>query len=181
MPRKPDGFPREVRRELHAQVCFGCSFDQVIELNGGAPHRQPGTMANAYAEQRKNAAKRGISWEFTFPEWVKVWCDSGKWEQRGCARGKYCMSRHGDAGPYSAGNVSIKPFIENSAESGLREGGRNLGRGKGWTYHPELTPTRPYHAWCRRKYLGSFASADAATAARDSYVGALKTNQQEQS
>lgn len=71
----------------------------------------------AFRVQRDNAKKRGIGWNITLAEWWKLWTDSGKWEQRGCLKGQFVMSRHGDAGNYEAGNVSIKTNSENSKEA----------------------------------------------------------------
>lgn len=66
--------------------------------------------------QAKNAAKqRGISFFFTFEEWLKVWQDSGHWEERG-PKG-YCMCRKGDEGPYSIDNVYIALHIENKKDA----------------------------------------------------------------
>lgn len=67
-----------------------------------------------YIRQRANARRRGIPWEFTFNTWWGVWKNSGKWEHRGMGKGKYCMARRGDLGPYSPENVRIITFSQNS-------------------------------------------------------------------
>jgi hypothetical protein len=80
-----------------------------------------------YYNQQKQSAKRrknsdgsiGIPWEFTFETWWEVWEKSGKWEQRGCRAGQYCMRRKNDAGPYSPDNVYIGEVIENNREGML--------------------------------------------------------------
>lgn len=59
----------------------------------------------AFTTQKINAKMRGVEFLFTFKEWREWWIASGKWEQRGRGRGKYCMRRHGDVGPYSIDNV----------------------------------------------------------------------------
>lgn len=41
---------------------------------------------------------------------------SGKWDERGDTRGKYCMARFNDAGPYSTDNVKIILFEDNTRE-----------------------------------------------------------------
>jgi hypothetical protein len=74
----------------------------------------------AYTRQRANARRRGLEWRFTFETWWEVWEASGKWQQRGMGKDKYCMSRRGDKGPYSPENVVIIPFNANSVLSVLR-------------------------------------------------------------
>jgi len=59
----------------------------------------------AYTQHKSNAKTRGVEFLFTFEQWRDWWVASGKWEQRGRGRGKYCMRRHGDIGPYSIENV----------------------------------------------------------------------------
>ena len=70
-----------------------------------------------YKEQLKKANSRKIDWLFTFEDWCKVWEDSGKWDQRGCRKGEYVMSRLGDVGPYSPANIVIKLCSENVSEA----------------------------------------------------------------
>jgi hypothetical protein len=61
-----------------------------------------------YHQQKAQAKGRGIEWKFTFNDWFDIWLASGKWEQRGCKRGQYVMSRYNDIGPYSKDNVFIQ-------------------------------------------------------------------------
>lgn len=61
----------------------------------------------AYSHHKSNSKRRGVAFELTFEDWRDIWISSGKWDQRGKGRGKYCMMRHGDAGPYAIGNVLI--------------------------------------------------------------------------
>jgi hypothetical protein len=96
---------------------YGCSLEAARQINGGLPLGAPIAPATAYRQQRNKASQRGISWQITFPEWFSIWSASGLWAKRGCRRGDYCMSRHGDEGPYRADNVSIKAFVENAREA----------------------------------------------------------------
>lgn len=57
-----------------------------------------------------------VEMKLTFEEWVKIWRDSGKWEQRGRCAGQYCMARINDLGHYEVGNVEIKTHRENMAD-----------------------------------------------------------------
>jgi hypothetical protein len=57
----------------------------------------------AFNNQKCNAKKRGISFEFTFDEWVEWWGD--EINSRGCGAGQYVMARISDSGPYHPSNV----------------------------------------------------------------------------
>lgn len=74
------------------------------------------TPRGRYTEQRKRARQRGVEWLFTFESWWALWQKSGHWAERGRTAGKYCMSRAGDAGPYSPGNCRIILWEKNSHE-----------------------------------------------------------------
>jgi hypothetical protein len=69
---------------------------------------------NRFYQHKINAERRGVEFKFTFDEWVKMWEDSGKWDERGWGSEKYCMARHNDTGPYSIDNVSIQTNKENN-------------------------------------------------------------------
>lgn len=60
-------------------------------------HRQ------AFNNQRCNAKKRGIEWDFTYESWMEWW--GSDIEQRGCRSGNIVMARHGDVGAYTPANV----------------------------------------------------------------------------
>jgi hypothetical protein len=62
-------------------------------------------MKKEFYGQKGNAKARGIEFLFTYEQWLNWWITSGKLEQRGKGRGKYCMMRKGDVGPYSIENV----------------------------------------------------------------------------
>jgi len=61
----------------------------------------------AFLKQKHHAKKRSISFLMTFEEWLQIWNESAHIDQRGRGRGKYCMARIGDAGPYAIDNVKI--------------------------------------------------------------------------
>lgn len=70
--------------------------------------------------QRWHAIKnRNLNWEFTDDQWFQMWFESGKWLERGTSKGKYCMCRYNDVGPYSITNVKIDLHGQNTREAGL--------------------------------------------------------------
>lgn len=72
-----------------------------------------------YACHKGKAKHRGIEFNLTFDEWWEIWQQSGKWEQRGCRKGCYVMSRYNDMGAYEIGNVFIQTHEENRREAML--------------------------------------------------------------
>lgn len=66
-----------------------------------------------FKAQKSNAKTRGIPFLLTFKQWLAIWTESGKLDQRGRGAKKFCMCRHGDAGPYEVGNVFIGTGREN--------------------------------------------------------------------
>lgn len=71
-----------------------------------------------YNSQKQTSSKRNIDWLFTFDTWIQLWVDSGHWADRGKTKGKYCMSRFADQGPYSADNVFIQQASANVKDAG---------------------------------------------------------------
>lgn len=80
----------------------------------------PDQRRKRFGEQRRNARRRGIAWSLTFEEWWAVWEASGKWPERGKRRWQFCMSRHGDQGSYTLGNVFIQERSDNDREREAR-------------------------------------------------------------
>lgn len=70
-----------------------------------------------FSQHKKNAKVRGIPFELTFVEWLRVWVESGHFDERSnkTADG-YVMARRGDRGPYAVGNVEIVAHRINVAE-----------------------------------------------------------------
>ena len=72
-----------------------------------------------YNEQKYRATSRGIQFNLTFEQWYDIWDQSGKWEQRGCKKDNYVMSRIGDMGAYTIGNVFIQLHQANAKDGQL--------------------------------------------------------------
>jgi len=69
-----------------------------------------------YTRQKCMAKYRGIDFHLSFDEWNDIWQASGKWNERGRGKGKYCMSRVNDTGAYAVGNVFIQLTTQNSGD-----------------------------------------------------------------
>lgn len=96
---------------------WGCTKQEAIDLNQGENLTKKGTPAYWFRNQQNAAIRtRGIKWEMTFAEWLRLWKDSGHWEQRGRGKG-YCMARIGDSGSYSVENVEIITIGQNFSDS----------------------------------------------------------------
>jgi hypothetical protein len=91
---------------------LGCSYAEATALNEGLPLWKRPSLARAYCVQQVNANHRGVGWEITFPQWIKVWRDSGHLAERRRGNG-YVMARHGDTGPYHVNNVYIALSVQN--------------------------------------------------------------------
>ena len=97
----------------------------------------------AYTQHKSNAKTRGVDFLFAFEQWRDWWVATGKWEQRGRGRGKYCMRRQGDTGPYSIDNVFCGTNEEN-----VRDG--NLGKSVSAATRLliSVAQTGKPHDWC---------------------------------
>lgn len=160
-------------RERNALRLFGCSEAEAVALNGALPLREPRSDAMRYEAQCRAAKRRGVAWSITFREWLAVWSESGLKHLRGVGKGRYCMARHGDIGPYSVGNVSIQLCTKNSSDGWLntrarrlcRGGSPRVGSGRGWTQRG-----RAYQVMVGRRYVGTFHTQEAA---EDAYKAAV--------
>lgn len=78
-------------------------------------------MRKAFRNQRRRAIKqRNISWQFDFEQWKTIWLTGDRWLRRGVGANDLVMSRIGDVGPYSPGNVIIQTQAENGREYATR-------------------------------------------------------------
>lgn len=101
---------RRKDEEERCQSLNGVSLSEYSRLQSN------GTVA-AYRRQMNSAKCRGISWELDFKSWLSIWTESGKIDESGRGKKKYCMSRNNDSGPYSVANVSIKTNSQNGVEA----------------------------------------------------------------
>lgn len=122
-------------------------------------------VVHAWMQQRTNARRRGIGWHLTIGQFWKIWQDSGKWSNRGCGKGKYCLSRYGDLGDYRIGNVWVCEFAENCREASVR-----AVRGKGNVHCLYPGTKNPWVARYGKKFIGVFASRDEAVLAKERFM-----------
>ena len=94
---------------LHRKVCKQC---QKPSKNATANKRRS-TLVGKYKTQERNALARGIPFLLSFDQWLFIWTESGKLDQRGRGADKFCMCRNNDVGSYEVGNVFIGTGREN--------------------------------------------------------------------
>jgi hypothetical protein len=70
------------------------------------------TYKKQFNQQKFNAKYRNIDWQFTYEEWIQWWGTDV--ENRGKSKGKLCMARIGDIGPYHPNNCYKSLFEENT-------------------------------------------------------------------
>ena len=120
-----------------------------------AAHKALGrSPVHAWSQQRNNARQRGIPWALNLAEWWNVWQESGKWEARGRGHAHYVMSRVGDCGAYTLGNVFIQLADQNTRE----------GRGKHCILPMGVKATRfgRFMAYKDGYYLGTYQTCEGA-------------------
>lgn len=104
-------------KNASCQRSYGCDYETVVSLNQGKALSAQSSRTYAYSQQKASAGRRCVKWEMTFPEWCRVWDESGKFPQRGRGKAGYCMARKGDVGAYSADNVYITTIGQNASDS----------------------------------------------------------------
>lgn len=99
-------------------MCWGGLSDDDTWVSRG---RKCVKQANdAYQVQVRNSRWRGIPFQFSLEEWITWWEDNlgPDWiKKRGCTKGKFCMSRRGDTGPYSRENVRCTTHQNNVTDA----------------------------------------------------------------
>ena len=68
-----------------------------------------------YHQHRNRTERRGIPFELTFKQWLKVWQDSGHLHKRGSGQGQYVMARLFGRGSFEIGNVRIIRVEDNNS------------------------------------------------------------------
>lgn len=108
---------RRERADIRSRAWFGCDHETMLALNNGKNAWAKGhSKSRAFIQQKRHAAYRGVEWRLTFPEWCRIWDESGKWPERGRGRNGYVMARIQDFGPYAAWNVQILTGAQNVSD-----------------------------------------------------------------
>jgi len=80
------------------------------------------TLRTAYTVHKNHTSNRldrlgnVIEFLLTLEQWVDIWMQSGKLDERGCRTGQYVMSRYNDIGNYEMNNVFIQLHSKNAVE-----------------------------------------------------------------
>jgi hypothetical protein len=75
------------------------------------------TPKGRYTRHKANAKRRGVAFELTFDEWLRIWFASTYWGVKG-----YSMNRYGDEGAYKRGNVYIGTVGKNTRDRNFKYG-----------------------------------------------------------
>jgi hypothetical protein len=97
----------EARKAFRKKTSVTLEQWKFLTLNG---------VTRKYRNQQSGAKARGIAFNLSLAQFWKIWCESGKFAERGRGADKYCMARFLDKGPYEIGNVKIITNRENSSE-----------------------------------------------------------------
>src|SRR5258708_40101784 len=72
-------------------------------------------LKQKYDQHKYRAERRGIPFELTFKQWLKIWQDSGHLRERGHRQGQYVMARFFGGGSYKIGKVRVIPAGDNKS------------------------------------------------------------------
>lgn len=114
------------REEARLRRHFGCSPEEFYKLNEGkSPWGKSRGRAYVYFHQRRSMLHWGNEWKLNFPEWCKVWDESGEWHRRGRGIGAVCLARIDSNKPFELGNVAIMRCEDVSSGAGKAGWARN--------------------------------------------------------
>ncbi len=129
----------------YRRICRECQKP----ARNAASEKRRSTLMGRYKMQKQNALAREIPFLLSFEQWLAVWTDSGKLEQRGRGASKFCMCRYNDVGAYEVENVFIGTGRENVRAGNLgkvlsEETRKKMSKSKSGKPHPwsvgELNP-----------------------------------------
>lgn len=109
-------------RRVASKACVMCQKE-----------KQHNSVRRAYGSQKHTSEKRGISFLFSYDQWVNWWKShlGPNWfELRGSKQGHFVMARNGDTGPYVEWNVKCVRAEGNHKDrriNGTAKGGSNRG------------------------------------------------------
>ena len=101
------------RRQVDAncRARWGIGKDEYDELRALEKDLQKTPMYR-FKHARRTKVRSGVDWQLTFPQWWKLWCESGKYERYGNDLDEYMLVRKKNKGAYRMGNVHIIPASE---------------------------------------------------------------------
>ena len=156
---------RQSRRDAFALRKYGCCYAdyKAISQSGGVV---------PFNSQRSAANSRGVKWKLNLKQWWDIWQQSGKWDQRGRGKNRYCMGRIADQGAYAIGNVKIITTEQNGRDYQFCQD-RAAKRPRGGVYQLYPGLTRSWVAKHGSKTIGRYCSEAEALAAKIAYVDSL--------
>jgi Sigma-70, region 4 len=109
---------RKQRKAPSSLRIYGCSAAELDAV--------PVEQRHAFLQQRTNVKRSaGVSWDLSLIEWVAVWNQSEKWDQRGQGPSRYGLSRININGSYCIENVHIATNHESAMRGrGLKSAAR---------------------------------------------------------
>lgn len=160
---------RKTDKDARSMEKYGLPWNEYLK------HRGKKT-ARAYTQQKSSAQNRGIPFELSFGQWLRIWVDSGKLEQRGTGKESYVMSRKGDAGGYTVDNVVIATTQANGREAVAQWLGKPKKQNPG-VFCIYRGASKPWMAKVGKKSLGNYATEEEAVAARAAYLETIPSGQ----
>lgn len=158
---------KSAAKDRDSLLRYGCQYSEWKSV--------PSSLKRAYRMQKRSAAYRGIAFNLTPYEFVRLWRESGKLSQRGRGRDKFCMSRINDSGGYEVGNVQFITNAENIRLYQLERARKpKIASKTPGVYLMYPGYKKPYVARYGKKHLGFFRDAQSAVAARSEYESARK-------
>lgn len=87
-------------------------------LNEISPYQRshPNHPTRIFTSFRNNVRRTGIRFELTFPQWWRLWQESGRWDERGRGFG-YWMARWDSDQPWRLDNIRIVSGSERARDS----------------------------------------------------------------
>lgn len=110
--RKSESLRIQKQRNEKCQRVYGCDYDTAMQLNGNKPFDTSGSPTRRYKTYKANNQRKGLIFNLSFPEWYAIWIRSGKYNDMGVGKGKYCMVKIDPSMPITYDNVKIILFDE---------------------------------------------------------------------
>lgn len=112
--RATHAFSKRAAKDAEFLPAFGCTRGEVKALNNQMMPYNKYSMARSFINQQRAALRIGAAWDLTFPQWIKIWQDSGHLEERGRYGEGYVLTRYDLAKGFTLDNCYITTLSESS-------------------------------------------------------------------